>query len=313
MSEVVESRPDDLPVVVEQRSTPQGRSWLPKLPALLDAAVERWELELGEPFRNGSAAWVAPVRRRGDGPTCVLKITLPHREAKYEGAGPRVWNGAGAVRLLEENADDFALVVERCRPGTQLRDDRMPTKERLITAAELLARLWRQPAPDGSPFETVEAVCGEWAVLVRQRMDELRPDLDPGLVEVGARLLDELPATATRSVLIHGDFNPTNILRAERERWLAMDAKPMIGDLATTRLRWSSRLVLKPTMLQSENQLRHDFELFAAVVGEPVDRLLAWATAREVESALWNVFHDRPTTAKTNMVRVRAFAGLSGL
>lgn len=305
--------PDELPVVVEQRSTPQGRSWLPKLPALLDAAVERWELELGEPFRNGSAAWVAPARRRGDGSACVLKITLPHREAKYEGAGPRVWNGAGAVRLLEENADDFALVVERCRPGTQLRDDRMPTKERLITAAELLARLWRQPAPDGSPFETVEAVCGEWAVLVRQRMDELRPDLDPGLVEVGARLLDELPATATRSVLIHGDFNPTNILRAEREPWLAIDAKPMIGDPGYD----PAPLVVQARSdagdAPDENQLRHDFELFAAVVGEPVDRLLAWATAREVESALCNVFHDHPTTAKTNMVWARAFAGLSGL
>ena len=61
-------------------------------------------------------------------------------------------------------------------------------------------------------------------------MDEFRPALDAGLVETGARLLEELPATATRCLVIHGDFNPTNILRAEREPWLAIDAKPMLGD-----------------------------------------------------------------------------------
>jgi len=48
-------------------------------------------------------------------------------------------------------------------------------------------------------------------------------------------------------------------------------------------------------------QLRQDFELFATVVAEPVDRLLAWATAREVESALWNVAHDEYKSAIENM------------
>jgi len=137
-------------------------------------------------------------------------------EARFEGAGLRAWNGDGAVRLLAEDAGDYALLVERCRPGTQLRDDPSPKEERLVAAAELLTRLWRRPVPEASPFETVEAVCHVWALLVRQRMEEFRPALDAGLVEIGARLLEELPATATRCVVIHGDFNPTNILRAER-------------------------------------------------------------------------------------------------
>ena len=169
-----------------QRRTAQGRGWLLKLPELLDAAVERWDLDLGESFRMGSAAWVAPVRRRDEGYECVLKITLPHREARFEGAGLRAWDGDGAVRLLGEDACDYALLVERCWPGTQLQDDPSPKDDRLVVAGDLLTRLWRRPVPEASPFETVEAVCHEWALLVRQRMEEFRPAFDAGLVETGA-------------------------------------------------------------------------------------------------------------------------------
>lgn len=105
------------------------------LPSLLDAAIDRWDLDLGEPFRNGSAAWVAPVIRRMDGTEAVLKITLPHREARHEGEGLRVWNGEGSVGLLEEDADDYILLLERCRPGSQLRVDSSPAEELLVIGA----------------------------------------------------------------------------------------------------------------------------------------------------------------------------------
>lgn len=305
--------PDDLPVVVEQQRTPHGRSWLQKLPGLLDSAVERWDIELGEPFRAGSAAWVAPVRRRDDDSECVLKITLPHREARYEGAGLRVWNGDGAVRLLAEDVDGYALLVERCRPGTQLQTDPSPKEERLTAAAELATRLWRRPVPEGSPFETVEVVCAEWALLVRQRMDELRPAFDAGLVETGARLLEDLPSSATRCVLIHGDFNPTNILRAEREAWLAIDAKPMLGDPGYDPSPLVIQIGFGAGDAPNSERLRRDFELFATVVGEPLDRLFAWATAREVESALWNTARDAFSDASENMVWARVLADLTGL
>ena len=265
-----------------------------------------------EPSRSARLCGRTP-RRRDDDFECVLKITLPHRETRYEGAGLRVWNGNGAVRLLAENADDYALLVERCRPGTQLRDDPSRKEERLVSAAEVLTRLWQRPVPEGSPFETVEAVSQEWALLVRQRMDELRPDLVASLVEAGARLLEELPATAKRSVLIHGDFNPTNILRAEREPWLAIDAKPMLGDPGYDPVPLVIQVGSGAGDAPDREQFRHHFDLFSAVVREPVDRLLAWATARDVESALWSVANDEPNEARENMLWARVFADLTGL
>ena len=299
--------PDDLPVVRSQQHHEEGRAWLARLPGLLRDAAERWDLELGAPFRGGSAAWAGPVVRRTDGTECVLKVTLPHREARFEGEGLAVWHGEGAVRLLAQHAEDYALLVERCRPGTDLHQDDAPAEDRLVVGATLLRRLWDRPVPDGAPFERVADVCADWAVLVRTRMDELKPAIDPGLVELGASLLESLPATATREVLIHGDCNPTNILRAEREPWLTIDAKPMVGDPAYDPL----PLVAQVGEPVPDDLLRPRFQLVADVVGEPIDRLLAWPVARAVESALWDASRGRDPAG--DMAEARRFAEVAGL
>ncbi|MDQ3106192.1 MAG: aminoglycoside phosphotransferase family protein [Actinomycetota bacterium] len=304
--------PPDLPVVMEQGSRPAGKAWLPTLPGLLDAAVARWELKLGEPFCAGSAAWVAPAVRGSDGLEGVLKITMPHREAVYEGDGLRHWNGEGAVRVYEQHRGDYALFIERCHPGTALRDDPSTPEERLEVASELLARLWAQPVPEGSPFETVDDVCREWADLVRQRMATIRPDLDPGLVETGAALLETLPGSASRRVLVHGDFNPTNVLRSERETWLAIDAKPMIGDPGYDVLPLATQI--DPSVATPDaDHLRRTFGLVSAVVREPDARLFAWAMARMVESALWHASLAELDGARSNMAWARVLADLAGV
>ena len=299
--------PDDLPVVAEQRVHAEGRAWLARLPSLIEAAAARWDLDLGSPFRGGTAAWAAPVRRRTDDLECVLKVTLPHREARFEGDGLALWDGRGTVRLVAQEPEDFALLIERCMPGTDLHRDDAPAEDRLVLAASLLRRLWEQPVPAGAPFETVADVGAEWAVLVRTRMAERRPPIDPGLVEVGAGLLESLPRTATRSVLVHGDFNPTNILRAEREPWLAIDVKPMVGDPAYDPL----PLVCQVGEPVADDDLLPRFQLVADVVDEPVDRMLAWSVARTVEAALWHVARNEDPSS--SMALARRFADLAGL
>lgn len=61
-------------------------------------------------------------------------------------------------------------------------------------------------------------------------MERIRLAYDPGLVRHRIRLLELLPAIATRSVLVHGDFNPGNVLSAQRAEWLTIDASPMLDD-----------------------------------------------------------------------------------
>jgi streptomycin 6-kinase len=53
----------------------------------------------------------------------------------------------------------------------------------------------------------------------------------PGSPEAFDLVPADLPS-ASRRVLLHGDFNPGNVLSWGDGRWAVIDPKPMIGDPA---------------------------------------------------------------------------------
>jgi streptomycin 6-kinase len=301
--------PASLPVVAEMSRHEPGRRWLAGLPALIHDLRERWSLRLGAPFHGGSCSWVAPARLP-DGTDAVLKVVWPHREAAGEAEALRLWDGRGAVRVYRHDAERYALLLERCEPGTELAAVHdVPAEQRLILAAEVLAELSRVPVPAGTALERVGDVTGDWADLLQERVRRLRPGFDAGLTALGARLLRELPATATREVVLHGDFNPGNLLAARRRPWLAIDAKPMVGDPGFDP--W-------PLLVQVDDPFRYPdprrvvaerFALVADILGEDPRRLVAWALARTVELALWEVEHGNLPAGRVQMDRAGIIAG----
>lgn len=55
------------------------------------------------------------------------------------------------------------------------------------------------------------------------------------------------------------------------------------------------------------------YRLFADMVGQPPERLLAWAVARAVESALWRVDRGDLADARADMAEAAVLARLAGL
>ena len=273
-----------------------------------------WGLRTGAPFSGGTGAWVAPATTASGG-DAVLKVVWPHREARYEADGLAMWNGDGAVRLLAGDADRWALLLERCPPGTALRDAPLPADDALFAAADVLSRLWAVEPPADGPFEHLGDVTAEWAVLLRRRMEELRPGppFDPRLVEVAAGLLESLPASAPRHVVLHGDFNPGNLLAAERQPWLAIDAKPMVGDPGYDPEPLLSQIDRPFEAPGGRSEIARRYRLFADVVDYPTERLLAWAVARNVESALWFLARNDPAEATRRMNDATVLADIAGL
>src|SRR5437016_9247003 len=143
--------PADFAVLSEE-----GRQWLRSLPTIVADLERRWHVRTGSPFGAGTAGWVAPTTM-DDGTPAVLKVGWPHREARDEAAGLRLWDGDGAVLVYEADPSVFALLVERCSPGTSLDRSGLTAEEALVIAADVLRRLWR-PAPPNSPFERVADV-----------------------------------------------------------------------------------------------------------------------------------------------------------
>src|ERR1039458_5087863 len=52
----------------------------------------------------------------------ILKVPMPHMEAEHELEGLRFWNGDPTVRVLFADDRTGAMLLERCEPGTPLRE-----------------------------------------------------------------------------------------------------------------------------------------------------------------------------------------------
>lgn len=206
---------------------PERAAWLARLPDMLIALTQRWSLSLGVPFDNDetSCAWVAPAVRADEIPA-VLKLSMPHMEGEHEIQGLRFWNGDPMVRLLEADEDLGAMLLERCEPGTWLRSVSEVEQDRVI--ARLLRRAWRLPVPphDFRPLSEMLARWSDETLAAAERWP------DPRLVREGLRLFGELSQSAAKDMLLVTDLHPGNVLRAQREPWLAIDPKPFVGDPA---------------------------------------------------------------------------------
>jgi streptomycin 6-kinase len=243
-------------------------------------AVPAWRPDrLGRPARDAA------------GTDLVLKVAWPHPEAAHEADGLRAWTGHGAVRL--HAAHDFgaarALLIERCRPGTEL--SLRPEPEQDTVIAVLLRRLWIPPRP-GHPFVSLEQMCRSWTDEFEQSIAVKAPGPglaraakapDPGLVRAGLALFRELATAADTQVLLCTDLHAGNVLAAAREPWLVIDPKPHVGDPAYDpvqhMLNCAERLHANPRGLARR---------MAGLLDLDPDRVLSWLFARCIqESAEW--------------------------
>ena len=258
---------------------PERAAWLGRLTDTLASLERRWSIGVDDPFDNDdvSCAWVAPATR-ADGTPAVLKLGMPHLEGEHEIQGLRFWDGNPTVRLLEADGDLNAMLLEHCVPGTPLRT--LPEPEQDVVIAGLLRRMWRMPSKP-HPFRPLSAMLDYWSAETLAAAERWP---DAGLVREGLRLFDELARAAPAETLLATDLHAGNVLRSEREPWLAIDPKPFVGDPAydaTQHLFNCARLGLEPDDLIAR---------MADLSGLDRDRVRLWTFARAATEfrAGWN-------------------------
>jgi len=249
---------------------PERAAWLARLPDVMADLKRRWSLSVGVPFDNeeSSCAWVAPAVV-ADGTSAVLKLGMPHMEGEDEIHGLRFWNGDPMVRLLQADEDLGAMLLERCEPGTTLRGVKELEQDRVI--ARLLRRAWR-PLRAPHAFRPLSVMTAQWSDETLAAANDWP---DAGLVREGLRLLRDLPQSAPGDVLLATDLHAGNVLRAQREPWLAIDPKPFVGEPAYDATQH---------LLNCQARLRSDpdgtLRRFADLLDVDHERVRLWTFAR---------------------------------
>lgn len=200
-------------------------AWLERVPALLARWRETWSLRLGEPYAAGAAGFVVRADLP-DGTPGVLKLVYPHREAEHEADALQLWEGEGAVRLLARDPGGWAMLIERCVPGTRIADA-LDGEAALDAIVELLPRLWK---PAAEPFRSLADEAAWWVDCLSADWERLGRPFERRLVEAAVDALESLAVTQGEQVLLHQDLHGENVLAAEREPWLAIDPKPLVGE-----------------------------------------------------------------------------------
>jgi streptomycin 6-kinase len=250
--------------------TEAGRAWLARLPQLLEDCREQWSLVLEPPFPYACASYAAPARGLY-ATDAVLKICFPHRESEHEAEALRIWSGRGAVRLLAHDAERWALLLERCRPGTALQE--AGSKAALDVLVRLLPRLW---VPAGAPFRTLAEEAAWWADSLTQHWEEAGRPFERVLLDAALAVLEELAPSQGEQVLLHQDLHANNVLRAEREPWLAIDPKPLVGEREFS----LAPIVRSSELGHSEQAVRSRLGRLTAELGLDRERARGWALAQ---------------------------------
>lgn len=254
-----------------------GRAFVAALPGLAAGFLDRWGLRLDGPSRHGWAALVLPVVRR-DGTAAVLKLQLLDAETEGEPVALRLWDGDGAVRLLDHDAATGTMLLEPLDAGRTLGHVE-DSREAVRVIAKLLARLTGTPAPPGL-----------------RRLG----DLARGMLERTPRVLERVPDPADRRViadcaaavrevadepgdrLLHWDLHYDNVLAAGRAPWLAIDPKPLAGDPG---------FELLPALHNryDPGETRWRFDAMTDILGLDRERARAWSLGRVLQNCLWSV------------------------
>jgi streptomycin 6-kinase len=259
--------------VVWLRDTERGAAWIDALPRLLGEVADHWGLTVGDPYPGSNVSYTAPADRGLE--RLVVKLQWPHRESEWEAAALALWDGDGAVRLLDHDPQRHALLLERCEPGGYLAD--AGPDEALAALVRLLPRLWK---PSTEPLPRLADEARGWAVHLTDRRGIVTGS-ERRLVDAAIGLLGELTAAVNEDVIVHQDLHGHNVLSSRREPWLVIDPKPLVGERELS----VAPIVRSFELGHSRHEVLGRLDRLSADLGLDRERARAWAI---VQTMAWS-------------------------
>jgi streptomycin 6-kinase len=219
----------------------------------------------------------------------------------------KIYEGRGAVRLLEADSDRGALLLERLLPGNMLCT--VEDEERSIRiAANVLKVLWR-PEPENHHFKSIF----NWV----EGLNKI-PTLFPQGIPIPTKLIDQakalfadLIATQTSKMLLHGDFHHYNILSSDNE-WRAIDPKGIIGEPEFDLAPFLENEIDPKDPVAMRKITEKRITIFCEMLGFDPKRVKDWLIAHSILSSWWLVEDHGADCEKieTSLASIEVFQNL---
>ena len=217
----------------------------------------------------------------------VLKVVKRPGDEWRSGEVLTEFDGRGVVRLYEHVPG--AVLLERLVPGNSLVDLTVSGRDEEATA--ILASVVRAMTPprpttsSSNPPPTVHdwgKAFAWYAATGDQRISNV-------LVSRAHRLYDELCRSQANVRLLHGDLQHSNILFGQQRGWVAIDPKGVIGE-AEYEIGASLRNPHEaPSVFTAPDTIERRIRQLASELDLDATRVLGWAFAQAVLSAIWVV------------------------
>lgn len=214
----------EVPPLLHQKAAelgPRGQQWLDELGARITEFAHRWSFTVREPLGGGSAAYVARVTTT-HGLDAVLKLPLPDADAPGEPRTLAAAKGRGYAHLFAHDPERHALLLESLGPSLDALDVGPERSMRVL--CRTLREAWRTPVPadlrasqeGDAERDKAEQLGG----MVTRLWEELNHPCPIRVVDQARRYADRRAAAydAERSVVVHGDPHPSNVLRVNSPR-----------------------------------------------------------------------------------------------
>lgn len=255
-----------------------GRRWLADLPRLVTELCQRWGLMLDGPAMHGYLGVVVPVRRGAE--PCVLKVSWHDESNTDEALALTAWNGSGAVQLLAVEPTRQAMLLERLDHRHPLHE--LPIDEALVVAGRLLRRL---AIPTTVPFRTLPTMAAEIAHSLPTRWEQVGRPMARRVLERACEVAQH-DGPLSDKLLVNYDLHYDNILAGQREPWLAVDPKVVIGD---PEFGIAQLVMNRLEAIESAGGLDRHFTLLCEAAALDPALARAWTLVRCVDYWLWGL------------------------
>ena len=219
---------------------------------------------------------------RGDTPV-VLKVLREPGDEWWSGEVAGAFEGRGMTRVYEHAGG--ALLLERLRPGQPLTRVAMSEGDAEATRilASLVATMSPGPPPRHSPSVETWVDGFDRYVLSGDRR------IESALVAEARDTFVELAESQRDVRLLHGDLQHSNVLLDAERGWVAIDPKGVIGEVEYELGAMLRNPTERPDLFTDRATIERRVDQLAAELRLDRRRIVAWAFAQAVLSAIWEI------------------------